>query len=158
RRRARDPQVARAGEGVGVVVRSAAPTSDAEDGDGAPRPAGSTSGTGATPTAGGAGGPAESAVAIVARGARGLGELLTGDRTVRVAPAEVARSAPRCRLVGGVRPAPEGAAGRLQRRDGRSWRTVRRVPLRGGGFETVVPKRGEWRVRVGRFSTPAAKL
>jgi hypothetical protein len=60
--------------------------------------------------------------------------------------------------VGGVRPAPAGATGRLQRRDGDRWTTVRTLRLRGGGFETVVPRSGDWRVRVGAFSTPVAEL
>ncbi|MEV4423436.1 hypothetical protein AB0L40_26210, partial [Patulibacter sp. NPDC049589] len=68
------------------------------------------------------------------------------------------RVPPRCRLVGGVRPAPRGAAGRLQRRDGDRWTTVRRVALKDGGFRTVVPKSGSWRVVVGRVATPAAGL
>lgn len=159
RRRALDPRVADAGVGVGVTVSFSVGAGTRTVPPGAPTPAPGTT-TVPVPTAA-PGGPADAAIAVAGRGARELGALLGAERgsgarrTVRV---RAVRPAPRCRLVGGVRPAPDGAAGRLQRRQGGTWRTIRRVALKDGRFETVVPKAGRWRVKVGRFATPTADL
>lgn len=162
RRRALDPKVADAGVGVGVTVTFTVEAGTTTTPAGAPTPAPPPGTTTVPAPAAAPGGPADGAIAVAGRGAQELGALLgdeaaAGDaaRTVRV---RAAKRTPRCRLVGGVRPAPDGASGRLQRRQGGGWRTVRRLALRDGRFETVVPKAGTWRVKVGRFATPTAEL
>ncbi|WP_026910032.1 SpoIID/LytB domain-containing protein [Patulibacter minatonensis] len=171
RRRARDPQSTAAGEGIGLAVSGAAPLDGSDGGRPAPTtPAaptlpGVTTTPGAPSPPGGdapdaGAGPAEQAIAVAGDGAADIGALLTAQdpSATRAIRAKAPKVAPRCRLVGGVRPAPRGAAGRLQRQDGDRWTTVRRVALKDGRFETVVPKKGSWRVRVGSFSTPVAGL
>lgn len=171
RRRAADPRSATAAHGLGVSVRftlgedrgtttaPGAPTpGDAPNASGAPGTKRTTS-DGASSAA--PDGPADAAVDVATRGAREIAALI-GDETAvddaRALRALIASRPPRCRLVGGVRPAPDGAAGRLQRRDGDRWSTIRRVRLTDGRFETTVPRSGRWRVKVGRFATPTASL
>ena len=171
RRRAADPRSAAAAAGLGVTVRFTIGDGDGtETAPGAPTPGGPATAPG---------GPTDPAAT---RTTRAGASHAAPDRTAQAdapdrAPAfddDAARSAaradaralraliarrpPRCRLVGGVRPAPDGAAARLQRRDGDRWTTVRRVRLRDGRFDTAVPKDGRWRVKVGRFATPTASL
>jgi stage II sporulation protein D len=170
RRRARDPRNTPAGEGVGLAVSGVAPIGGDDRGPATTTPASptlsgvTTAGGAPTPPAGSApgpgAGPAEQAIAIAGDGATDVGALLGAPdpAATRAIRAKAPKVAPRCRLVGGVRPAPRGAAGRLQRQDGDRWTTVRRVALKDGRFDTVVPKKGSWRVRVGSFSTPVAGL
>jgi stage II sporulation protein D len=146
---------AAASSGATPTAGSAAPAGATTDAAG-PRPAagptaiatGAPAGAGASTAAED---PATGALAIAERGTRDLAALLSraGERAPEKAGDD-------CRLVGGLRPAPEGGAARVQRRvDGR-WRTVRRVALDGGGgFEVAVPRQGRWRVAAGGFTTPS---
>jgi stage II sporulation protein D len=173
RRRARDPQSAVAAVGVGVTVRFHGGGDRTTTTPGAPTPApvlATGTGTTGAPAPGTTspsaptdpGGPAAGAIAVAGAGAEELGALLAEDArpapTTRSVPARAARRSARCRLVGGVRPVRDGATGRLQRKDGGRWVTVREVALKDGRFETVVPKSGSWRVRVAGFTTPVAGL
>jgi stage II sporulation protein D len=123
-------------------ARAAAPATAAATAGTAPAAAGA-------PTA--AEDPATGALAIAERGTRDLAALLS--RAGEHAPEKAEND---CRLVGGIRPAPEGGAARVQRRAGGRWRTVRRVALDGGGgFQVAVPSAGRWRVSAGGFTTPS---
>jgi stage II sporulation protein D len=141
-------------EAGGAAASGTAPAAGADAGGAGAAAAGTGApgaGVGGAAGASAAEDPATGALAIAERGTRDLAALLSqaGER----APEKAAND---CRLVGGIRPAPEGGAARVQRRvDGR-WRTVRRVALDGGGgFEVAVPSAGRWRVAADGFTTPS---
>jgi stage II sporulation protein D len=81
-----------------------------------------------------------------------------GTDTTGGQAASIARAAP-AQMTGTIRPARRGRVLRVQRRDGRAWRTVGTTRVgRGGSYRATLPGPGTYRVALGNLAGPALNI
>src|SRR4051794_3231860 len=105
---------------------------------------------GADPGDGGAGAPAPSTTSPASGGATPPAADTSGGQAAMIARATPAR------MAGTIRPARLGRLLRVQRRDGRAWRTVGTTHVgRGGRYRATLPGPGSYRVAMGPVTGPS---